>query len=258
MSRLLEDDAAIQRYARHIVMPEIGSAGQERLLASRVLVVGAGGLGSPALMYLAAAGIGTIGIVDDDRVELSNLQRQIIHDTPSLGQLKLESAGERLRALNPGVAVVPLCQRLDGGNARSLVSHWDIVVDGTDNFEARQALNDACHAAGRTWIFAAMLRFDGQVSVFKSYQGPPHPCYRCLMPEPPPHESLPSCAMAGVLGSVAGTLGAMQATETVKELLGLGDSLSGRLLLYDALAQSVRPIHLPRHPHCPTCGDSTG
>jgi len=245
----------IHRYARHILLPQIGGTGQARLLASRVLVVGAGGLGSPALLYLAAAGVGTIGVIDDDVVDLSNLQRQIAHDTAALGRPKAESAAERIRALNPEVRVEALRARLEAGNALDLIARYDLVLDGSDNFATRFLLADACHLAGRTLVSAAVLRFEGQVSTFKSHHGPPHPCFRCLHPAPPPPGMVPSCAEAGVFGAVTGVLGALQATEALKELLGIGDGLSGRLLLWDALAASFRVVRLRRDPACPLCGE---
>lgn len=245
----------VERYSRHILLPEIGGTGQERLLAARVLVVGAGGLGSPLLLYLAAAGVGTLGVVDDDRVDLSNLQRQVIHDTASIGRPKVESAAARIAAINPDVRVEAHRMRFDPGNALDLVGAYDIVADGSDNFQTRFLLNDACHLAGRTLVSAAMLRFDAQLSTFKSWAGPPNPCYRCLFPEPPPPGLVPSCSSAGVLGALAGMIGAMQATEVVKEVLGIGDSLSGRLLMIDALAASIHSVAVPRDPGCALCGD---
>lgn len=244
----------IRRYARHILLPEIGGVGQARLLASRVLVVGAGGLGSPALLYLAAAGVGTIGVIDDDVVDLSNLQRQIAHDTAALGRPKVESAAARIAALNPDVRVEPHRARLDASNALDLVSRYDLVLDGSDNFATRFLVADACHLAGRTLVSAAVLRFEGQLSTFKSHLGPPHPCYRCLHPAPPPPGLVPTCAEAGVFGAVTGVLGALQATEALKELLGIGEGLSGRLLLWDALAAAFRTVRLKRDPACALCG----
>ncbi|MFQ3622261.1 MAG: molybdopterin-synthase adenylyltransferase MoeB [Acetobacteraceae bacterium] len=245
----------IRRYARHILLPEVGGTGQARLLAARVLVVGAGGLGSPALLYLAAAGVGTIGVIDDDEVELSNLQRQIVHDTGSVGRPKVESAASRLRALNPGIALETHRARLDASNAAGLIARYDLVLDGSDNFATRFLVADACHLVGRTLVSAAVLRFEGQISTFKSHLGPPHPCYRCLHPAPPPPGLVPSCAEAGVFGAVTGVLGALQATEALKELAGIGDGLSGRLILWDALAGTFRAVRLHRDPRCPLCGD---
>jgi adenylyltransferase/sulfurtransferase len=219
-----------------------------------VLVIGAGGLGSPLLLYLAAAGIGTIGIYDDDVVELSNLQRQVVHDTTTLGQLKVDSAIIRLQALNPEVQVERFADRLTAATALERVAAFDIVVDGSDNFATRYLLNDACYLAGRPLVSAAMLRFEAQLSTFKAHHGDPHPCYRCLFPMPPDPGTVPTCSEAGVFGALPGVLGSMQAIETIKEILGIGESLSGRLLLYDALDARLREIALPRDPDCPLCG----
>lgn len=248
-------DAQIKRYARHILLPEVGGKGQQKLLEARVLVIGAGGLGSPLLLYLAAAGIGTIGLYDDDVVELSNLQRQVVHDTTTLGQLKVDSAIIRLQALNPEVKVERFAERLTAATALERVAAFDIVVDGSDNFATRYLLNDACYLAGRPLVSAAMLRFEAQLSTFKAHLGDPHPCYRCLFPAPPDPGTVPSCAEAGVFGALPGVLGSMQAIETIKEILGIGEGLSGRLLLYDALEARLREIALPRDPDCPLCGD---
>jgi adenylyltransferase/sulfurtransferase len=248
------DEQQIRRYARHILLPEIGGIGQEALLRARVLAVGAGGLGSPLLLYLAAAGIGTIGIVDDDRVDLSNLQRQVVHDTASIGVPKVESAAARLAAINPGIAVEQHALRLTAANAMALVGGYDLVVDGSDNFATRYLVNDACYLGGKTLVVAAMLRFDAQLSTFKAHLGPPHPCYRCVFPEPPPAGTVPSCGEAGVLGALPGAVGSMQAIETVKEILGIGESLSGRLLLYDALGATLSEVKIERDPDCPLCG----
>lgn len=244
----------IRRYARHIILPEVGGTGQARLLEARVLVVGAGGLGAPLLLYLAAAGVGTIGVVDDDTVDLSNLQRQVIHDGAAIGRPKVDSAAERVAAINPDVRVVRHRLRLDASNVDALVADYDLVADGTDNFATRFLLNDACFRAGRTLVSAAILRFDGQLSTYKAHLGAGHPCYRCLVPASPPDDVIPSCAQAGVFGALAGTVGSMQAVEVLKELLGVGESLSGTLLLYDALAAEVQRVRLPKDPHCPTCG----
>ncbi len=241
----------IQRYARHIILPEIGGTGQARLLDARVLVVGAGGLGSPVILYLAAAGIGTIGVVDDDTVDLSNLQRQVLHVTDRVGRPKADSAAQAVAALNPDVRVVPIRARLDKDNIRAIQADYQVVADGSDNFPTRFLVNDACRLEGRTLISAAILRFDGQLSTFR----PGGPCYRCIYREPPPEGQIPSCAQAGVLGAVAGTLGALQATEVVKEVLGIGESMAGRLLIYDALAVTFRTVRVPRDPGCPLCGD---
>jgi len=242
----------IQRYSRHILLQEVGGIGQAKLKAARVLVVGAGGLGSPLVLYLAAAGIGTIGIIDDDVVELSNLQRQIAHGVGSLGRPKVESAAASAHAINPGVTVEPHAMRLTAANALELISPYDLVCDGTDNFDTRFLVADACVLAKRTLVSGAVLRFDGQLSVFKPHQG--GPCYRCLYPEPPPPGLVPSCSEAGVLGAVTGVIGALQATEVLKEIMGIGESLSGRLLVWDALATRFRTITLPRDPNCALCG----
>jgi molybdopterin-synthase adenylyltransferase len=244
----------IRRYARHIILPEVGGAGQARLIDAKVLVVGAGGLGAPLLLYLAAAGVGTIGVVDDDRVELSNLQRQVIHDGAAIGRAKVDSAADRVAAINPDVRVIRHPVRLDASNVDALVAAYDLVADGTDNFATRFLLNDACFRAGRTLVSGAILRFDGQLSTYKAHLGDGHPCYRCLVPAPPPDDVIPSCAQAGVFGALAGTVGSMQAVEVLKEILGIGESLSGTLLLYDALSADVQRIRLPKDPHCPTCG----
>ena len=245
----------ITRYSRHILLPEIGGTGQAKLLGARVLVVGAGGLGAPLLLYLAAAGIGTLGAVDHDELDLWNLQRQVIHTTDRVGRLKVESAGTAVAALNPDVRFVPHAARLTADNVMELIAAYDIVADGTDNFAARFLLNDACFFGGKPLISAALLRFDGQLSTFKAHEGPPHPCYRCVFREPPPPDLIPSCSEAGVMGATAGVMGTLQATEVVKELLGIGDSLSGTLLMYDALRTDFRRIRIRRDPECPLCGE---
>ncbi len=247
-------DAELERYARHIILDEVGEEGQEKLLASKVLVVGAGGLGSPLLLYLAAAGVGTLGIVDDDEVELSNLQRQIVHANDRIGSAKVESAARTLAALNPDVRVVPVKARLAAENAMALIAGYDLVADGSDNFATRYLLNDACYFARIPLVSAALLRFDGQLATFKPYLAGGHPCYRCLFPEPPPQDLIPRCEEAGIFGAVAGVMGSLQAVEVLKELLGLGDSLSGHLLVYDGLAAAVRKLKVPRAPDCALCG----
>ncbi len=244
----------IDRYSRHILLAEVGGEGQAKLRAARVLVVGAGGLGSPLVLYLAAAGVGTIGIIDDDRVELSNLQRQVAHTTARIGQSKVASAGEAATAINPHVTIVPHELRLDAANVRALVEAYDLVCDGTDNFDTRFLVADACHAARRTLVSAAVLRFDGQLGTFKPHASPDAPCYRCLNPAPPPPGLMPSCSEAGILGAVTGVMGTLQATEALKEIMGIGETLSGRLLLWDALSSRVRTIRLPRDPACPHHG----
>jgi molybdopterin-synthase adenylyltransferase len=247
-------DAQFERYARHLILDEVGEEGQTKLMGSRVLVVGAGGLGSPLLLYLAAAGIGTLGIVDDDTVDLSNLQRQIVHPTARIGAAKVDSARETLAAINPEVKVETHRLRLEPDNAARLVRRYDLVADGSDNFATRYLLNDVCYAERRTLVAAALSPFDGQLSTFKAYLGPPHPCYRCLFREPPPPDLVPRCETAGILGAIAGVIGTLQATEVLKELLGLGESLSGQLLSYDALRTGFHKVKLPRDPDCPTCG----
>jgi adenylyltransferase/sulfurtransferase len=244
----------IRRYARHIVLPEIGGIGQSKLIASRVLVLGAGGLGAPLLQYLAAAGIGTLGVVDDDTVDLSNLQRQVIHRTGDIGVAKVASAERALSEINPEVTVRAHGERLTAANVERLIADYDLVADGSDNFATRYLLNDTCFRLRKPLVAAAILRFDGQISTYKAWHGAGHPCLRCVFPEAPSEDAVPSCAQAGVLGALAGTLGAMQATEIVKEILGIGRSLSGRLLTYDALDGSWEEMAIAKRPHCPTCG----
>jgi len=245
----------IQRYARHIILKEVGGTGQARLLASRVLVVGAGGLGSPLVMYLAAAGVGTIGLVDHDVVSLSNLQRQIAHHTADVGRPKTESAARTVAQLNPEIRLQAHAVRLDAENVAGLVAAYDLVADGTDNFETRFLLTDACHLARKPLVSAAVLRFDGQLSTYKAFEGGGLPCYRCIFPEPPPPDLVPSCAEGGVLGAMAGAMGTLQAVEVLKELLGIGQSLAGRLLIYDGLAAAFRTVKVRRDPNCALCGD---
>ena len=244
----------IRRYARHIVLAEIGGVGQARLIAARVLVIGAGGLGAPLLQYLAAAGIGTLGVIDHDRVDLSNLQRQVIHRTAAIGISKVLSARHALAEINPEVEVIVHDERLVAENAERIVAGYDIVADGSDNFATRYLLNDICYRLKKILVSAAILRFDGQISTYKAWRGAGHPCLRCIFPAAPSEDAVPSCAQAGVLGALAGTLGALQATEVVKEILGIGRSLSGRLLMYDALAASFDEMAIAKRPDCPTCG----
>ncbi|MGH7049640.1 MAG: HesA/MoeB/ThiF family protein [Acetobacteraceae bacterium] len=244
----------IQRYSRHILLREVGGIGQAKLRAASVLVVGAGGLGSPLVLYLAAAGVGRIGIVDDDVVELSNLQRQIAHTTKALGAGKAATAAAAAAALNPEVRLEVHPVRIGTDDALSLIGEYDLVCDGTDNFATRFLLADACFLARRTLVSAAVLRFEGQLSVFKPHLDPEAPCYRCLYPEPPPPGLVPSCSEAGVLGAVTGVMGTLQATEVLKEILGIGESLSGRVLIWDALASRFRTIRLRRDPACRLCG----
>jgi adenylyltransferase/sulfurtransferase len=250
----------IDRYKRHLVLREVGGQGQQKLKNARVLVVGAGGLGSPMIMYLAAAGIGTIGIIDDDTVSLDNLQRQIAHDTPHVGTAKVESAREAVARLNPLVQVEIHPVRLDATNAIDIISRYDIVADGTDNFATRYLVSDACYLARRTLVFAAVGPFDGYVSVFKPHQarpdGTPFPSYRCLFPEAPPPGTVANCAEVGVLGSVVGVVGTLQATEVLKEILELGDTLAGRLLMYDALASRFETLKFTWDPDNPLSGKS--
>ncbi len=241
------------RYARHLTLAEVGVAGQERLKAARVLIVGAGGLGSPAALYLAAAGVGTIGIVDADRVDLTNLQRQILHGTAAVGRDKVASAEDRLRDLNPLVTVVPHALRLDSSNVAAVLGGYNLVLDGSDNFPTRYLINDAAVRAGKPVIYGAIFRFAGQVSVLGAPGGP---CYRCLYPDPPDPRLVPNCAEAGVLGVLPGVIGTLQATEAIKWLLGIGEPLIGRLLVYDALAASTTTIAVRRDRGCPACGES--
>ncbi|HQT60677.1 MAG TPA: molybdopterin-synthase adenylyltransferase MoeB [Acidiphilium sp.] len=247
-------ETEIARYSRHILLREVGGTGQARLRAASVLIIGAGGLGSPAALYLAAAGVGRISIIDDDVLELSNLQRQIAHGVAFLGAPKVESAAATMRGLNPEVSVTPIRARLEAGNVGELVAAHDIVLDGTDNFATRFLVADACVAARRTLVSAAVLRFEGQISTFKPHAGPECPCYRCLYPEAPPAGMVPTCSEAGVLGPVTGVMGTLQATEAMKEILGIGTSLAGRLLLWDALDMRFRTITVPRAPGCGGCG----
>jgi molybdopterin/thiamine biosynthesis adenylyltransferase/rhodanese-related sulfurtransferase len=240
------------RYSRHTLLPEVGEAGQARLLGSRVLVVGAGGLGSPAAIYLAAAGVGTLGIVDFDVVDATNLQRQVLHSIDRIGRAKVESARDTLTALNPDVKVEPYMERISAGNVLNLMAGYDVVVDGGDNFPTRYLINDASLRLEVPVVHGAIYRFEGQVSVFRPYEGP---CYRCLFPQPPPPELAPSCAEAGVLGVLPGIIGSIQAMEAIKLLLGIGEPLVGRLLTYDALTEEFHDLKLRRNPACPACGD---
>ena len=243
------------RYQRHLLLPEVGESGQQKLLESRVLLLGAGGLGSPAALYLAAAGVGTIGIIDMDVVDESNLQRQILHNMDRIGDRKVDSAKKTLTLINPDVDVVTYDTRLGADNVLDIIDGYDVIVDGTDNFPTRYLVNDASLIKKIPVVYGAIFRFEGQASVFHPYQGP---CYRCLLPEPPPAEMAPSCAEAGVLGVLPGIIGSIQAMEAIKLLLGLGDSLSGRLMAYDALEESFRTFKVPRDPDCPACGPDAG
>ncbi len=246
-------EAQSKRYSRHLLVPEVGEAGQFKLLDSRVLLIGAGGLGSPAAYYLAAAGVGTIGIIDADVVDESNLQRQILHNTQRIGQYKAESARETIEALNPDVKVVTYIERLDETNVRRIIADYDVILDGTDNFPTRYLLNDAAILENKPVVHGSVFRFEGQLTVFKPHVGP---CYRCLYPEPPPPALAPSCAEAGVLGVLPGIIGLLQATETIKLLLGIGDPLVGRLMTYDALVGEFNELRLFRDPKCPACGEN--
>jgi adenylyltransferase/sulfurtransferase len=245
--------AELRRYSRHLLLPGFGEAGQRRLRQGRVLIVGAGGLGSPASIYLAAAGVGTIGLVDFDEVDETNLQRQILYRTADVGRPKLAAAVEHLGELNPHVAVVAHDEPLGADNARELIDAYDLVVDGTDNFATRYLVNDACVFAGKPNVYGSVARFEGQAAVFAAPGGP---CYRCLHPEPPPAGLIPNCAEGGVLGVLPGIIGTIQATEAIKLLSGAGEPLVGTLLLFDALAMAFRRITLPRDPECPVCGDA--
>jgi molybdopterin/thiamine biosynthesis adenylyltransferase/rhodanese-related sulfurtransferase len=243
------------RYSRHLLIPEIGAEGQQKLLDAKVLLLGAGGLGSPTALYLAAAGVGTLGIVDDDDVDLSNLQRQVIHSTQRIGIPKVDSAEESIHALNPDVNVVKYPVRLDASNIMEIIDGYDAIVDGVDNFPTRYLLNDATVRLQIPVVSASILGFDGQLSVFKPYEGP---CYRCLFREPPPAELAPSCGANGVLGVLPGTMGLLQATEVVKLIVGIGDPAIGRLLLYDALAATLSEVRVHRDPECPICSRPPG
>jgi adenylyltransferase/sulfurtransferase len=251
LPELSTDD--LSRYSRHLILPEVGMEGQRRLKASRVLCVGTGGLGSPLALYLTAAGIGTLGLVDFDVVDSSNLQRQIIHSTKDIGRKKLDSAEEKLTALNPAIRIVKHDTMLSSANALDILKDYDIVADGTDNFPTRYLVNDACVLLGKPNVYGSIFRFEGQASVFATETGP---CYRCLYPEPPPPGLVPSCAEGGVLGILPGLVGVIQATEVIKLILGKGDSLVGRLLLVDALNMRFRELKLRKNPECPVCGSN--
>ena len=243
----------IYRYSRHIILPEVGGTGQKKLLDAKVLCLGAGGLGSPILQYLAAAGVGNIGVLDFDVVDMSNLQRQVIHSKDTVGVHKTESAKRFIQKLNPDVNVIVHNERLSAENVMRLFADYQIVVDGSDNFPTRYLVNDACVMLGKTNVHGSIFRFDGQVTVFKPKEGP---CYRCLYPEPPPPGMVPSCQEAGVLGVLAGVVGCLQAVEVIKQILGKGDSLVGKLLLYNALKVEFRKLNLRRDAACPVCGDN--
>jgi len=245
-------DEQIQRYSRHIILPEVGGKGQKKLRQAKVLVIGAGGLGSPAALYLAAAGIGTLGLVDGDVVDLSNLQRQVLHTTATVGMPKVESGKALLSALNPDVTVSVYPEHVNAATILPLITDYDIILDGSDNFSTRFLVNDACFFEKKTLISGSIFRFEGQLATMKTHEG--YPCYRCLYPEPPPAGLVPNCQEAGVLGVLAGTIGTLQANEAIKEIIGLGDSLADRLLLYDALDMTFRKVARPKSPDCPLCG----
>ncbi len=261
MATMTESSAALPqltndellRYSRHLILPEVGMEGQQKLKAARVLCVGTGGLGSPLALYLAAAGVGTLGLIDFDVVDESNLQRQIIHSTPDVGRPKIESAAEKLKALNPRLNVVKHETMLSSQNALEIISQYDIVADGTDNFPTRYLVNDACVLTGKPNAYGSIFRFEGQASVFATREGP---CYRCLYPEPPPPGLVPSCAEGGVLGILPGLVGVVQATEVIKLILGKGEPLIGRLMLVDSLNMKFRELKLRKNPNCPVCGDN--
>jgi adenylyltransferase/sulfurtransferase len=242
----------VKRYSRHIIMGDVGSKGQRKLLQSSALIIGAGGLGSPSAVYLALAGVGKIGIVDFDVVELSNLQRQILHHTPDVGRPKVESARDNILAYNPGVNVVLHETRLESDNAMEIIGQYDLVINGADNFATRYLVNDACYLLNKPLVDGSILIFDGQATVFIPGQG----CYRCLFPQPPPPGMVPNCAEAGVLGSLTGLVGSIQATEALKWFMGIGQNLTSRLLLIDALSMNFREVRLKRNPKCPLCGDN--
>jgi molybdopterin/thiamine biosynthesis adenylyltransferase len=250
-TRLVMTEEQIRRYSRHILLPEVGGQGQRRLMESKVLLVGAGGLGSPAALYLAAAGVGTLGIVDFDAVDLSNLQRQILHHGHDVGRPKVQSAAETIADINPNVKVVPYQQVLSAQNVRQIFAEYDVIVNGCDNFPTRYLINDASVFLGKPMVDGSIFKFEGQATVFL----PGHGCYRCLYPAPPPPGVVPSCAEAGVLGAVCGVIASIQAVETIKLLLGLGEPLVGRLVFFDALAMDFRQVKYRRDPTCPVCGD---
>jgi molybdopterin/thiamine biosynthesis adenylyltransferase len=245
-------DEQVTRYSRHIILPDVGGKGQKKLLQAKVLIVGAGGLGSPAALYLAAAGIGTLGLMDGDVVDLSNLQRQILHTTASVGVPKVESGGRMLSALNPDITIKTYQENLTAENIMRILAEYDLVLDGSDNFSTRFLVNDACYFAKKTLISGSIFRFEGQLTTIKPHEG--YPCYRCLYPEPPPAGLVPNCQEAGVLGVLAGTIGVLQASEAIKEILGIGETLADRLLIYDALEMKFRKLSRPKASDCPLCG----
>ncbi len=246
----LRDDQ-IDRYSRHIILQDVGGKGQEKILASKVLIIGTGGLGAPAALYLAAAGVGTLGLIDGDRVDLSNLQRQVIHFTPDVGKPKVESAREKINAINPDVNVITYQDVVHSGNIIDLISQYDFILDGTDNFSAKFLINDACVMAKKPFSHGGILRFDGQALTYV----PGNACYRCIFITPPPKNAVPTCSQAGVLGAIAGILGTIQATEALKFITGVGDLLTNRLLVFDAKKMNFRTVKVKRNPKCPVCGD---
>ncbi len=245
-------DEQIERYSRHIILPEVGGKGQKKLAQAKVLVIGAGGLGSPAALYLAAAGVGTLGLVDGDVVDLSNLQRQILHSTAMIGVPKVESGRKTLAALNPDLTIKTYQEHITSDNVMRFLPDYDIVLDGSDNFATRFLINDACYFAKKTLISGSIFRFEGQLTTIKPHRG--YPCYRCLYPEPPPAGLVPNCQEAGVLGVLAGTIGVLQAAEAINEILEIGETLADRLLIYDALEMKFRKVSRPKDPACPLCG----
>lgn len=251
MTDLGFNDEQIKRYSRHIILPEVGGKGQKKLKNAKVLCVGAGGLGSPVAFYLAAAGVGTIGIVDMDKVDVSNLQRQILHTTKDVGKLKVDSAKETLQSINPDVQVLTYSEKLSSKNVKKIIKDFDIVIDGCDNFATRYLVNDACYFDKKPNVYGSVFQFEGRATLFVPGDGP---CYRCLHPFPPPPGEVPSCQEAGVLGVLPGLIGLIQATEAIKLILGLGNPLKGRLLLYDALSMTFREVKIKKDPDCPLCG----
>ena len=254
------NEQQIARYSRHILIDQIGGTGQASLINSKVLVIGAGGLGSPVVLYLAAAGVGTIGVIDEDLVELSNLQRQILHKTQAIGTAKVQSAKKTIYEINPEVNLIPIQERFRPDNAMKLIAKYDLVADGCDNFRTRFLVNDACYFSHKTLVSAAILGFDGQVYTFKPHkkntEGNQLPCYRCLFPEIPPAGEIPTCSDTGVLGAICGTVGSLQTTEIIKELLEIGESLAGSLIIYEGLSSTFRKILIKADPHCPLCSSN--
>lgn len=247
-------DEQLERYARHIILKDVAGEGQKKLLDARVLVVGAGGLGAPVLLYLAAAGVGTLGIIDDDKVELSNLQRQVIHTTPDVGTPKVESAAEKIASLNPDVKIELIQERLTNYNVSEIINAYDIIADGTDNFKTRHLVSDTCVKLRKTLVSAALGPYEGQLATFRPHAGEGLPCYRCFLPIEPPENEQRTCSDFGILGAVAGVMGSLQALEVLKEITGVGESLAGKMLLMDAYTMDVRKIGLPQDPACSFCG----